>query len=89
MPSPACSCRLAELSLHPAGVVCFLCNIAFASFIKFDGYLVPAISMSAILGLALLYYLVNSTRWLIYITRAGRSRQAKHEVRPAPWWQLL
>ena len=61
-------------------MVCFLCNIAFASFIKFDGYLVPAISMSAILGLALLYYLINSTRWLMYITRAGRSRHAKHEV---------
>ena len=70
-------------------MVCFLCNIAFASFIKFDGYLVPAICMSALLGLALLYYLVNSTRWLLYITRAGNSQHMHHQVcLPQVWTEI-
>ena len=58
----------------------FICNLIFAGFIKFEGYQVPAIIMSGILGLALLYYLVSSSRWLMFITRVQKDQHVKDEV---------
>ena len=62
-------------------MVCFICNLIFAGFIKFEGYQVPAIILSGILALALAYYLVSSSRWMLFITRAQQIQHLKDEVR--------
>lgn len=51
--------------------MCFLLNIIFASFIKFQGYQVPAILLSSAVGIFLLYYLAFGASWLLELTSGG------------------
>ncbi|KAK9807138.1 hypothetical protein WJX73_009866 [Symbiochloris irregularis] len=59
------------LTMFVVGIVCFMLNIIFASFIKFQGYEVPAILLSSAVGIFLLYYLAFGASWLLELTSGG------------------
>ena len=50
-----------------AGIPCFLANAAITSWIKFEAYTTPAIMVTVLQGLAVLYLVTSHARWVKHI----------------------
>jgi hypothetical protein len=77
-----------------AGIPWLLANLALASFIKFNQSAMTAIAVTAIMGVAALYFFFAHFRWMRYVTGSGadpqtRTLKARGRTCPSPSRQRL